>query len=123
MIVFATNLRPSDLVDEAFLRRIHYKVFAQSPTPDEYKQIFKNCCVEQGVEYRADVVDGLLASYYRPRQVPLRACHPRDLLNQAVALAVYRREPFEVSSELLEAACGSYFVDERSDAPDLQPHS
>src|SRR4051794_34128579 len=54
MIVFATNIRPGELVDEAFLRRIHYKIFAESPSRAEFLQIFENCCAEAGIEYRPD---------------------------------------------------------------------
>ena len=43
LVVFATNIKPAELVDEAFLRRIHYKVFAESPTLAEFMQIFENC--------------------------------------------------------------------------------
>jgi len=49
LVIFATNIKPADLVDEAFLRRIHYKVFAESPTVAEFKQIFENCCRDRGV--------------------------------------------------------------------------
>ncbi len=51
LIVFATNLRPTDLVDEAFLRRIHYKVFAENPTRQDFKKIFERCCEERGIPY------------------------------------------------------------------------
>ena len=44
LVVFATNVKPQDLVDEAFLRRIQYKIFAESPTRAEFLQIFENCC-------------------------------------------------------------------------------
>ena len=44
LIVFATNVRPAELVDEAFLRRIQYKILAESPTVDEFKAIFASCC-------------------------------------------------------------------------------
>ena len=46
--VFATNIKPAELVDEAFLRRIQYKVFAENPTDEEFHKIFENCCREQG---------------------------------------------------------------------------
>jgi predicted ATPase with chaperone activity len=113
MIVFATNIRPAELVDEAFLRRIHYKIFAESPTKAEFLQIFQNCCREQNLDYRPDVVEGLLSSYFKPRQIQLRGCQPRDLLNQVVSLAEYLGEPPALKSELLEAACAAYFVDDR----------
>jgi predicted ATPase with chaperone activity len=113
LIVFATNIKPADLVDEAFLRRIQYKIFAESPTREEFLRIFENCCAEKEIEYRQDVVLKLLESYYRPRQIQLRGCHPRDLLNQAISLAEYLDRPPELTLELLEAACASYFVDDR----------
>ncbi len=113
MIVFATNIRPAELVDEAFLRRIHYKIFAESPTKAEFLQIFENCCRDQQLEYRPDVIEHLLSTYFKPRQIQLRGCQPRDLLNQVVSLAEYLGELPAVTSELLEAACAAYFVDDR----------
>jgi predicted ATPase with chaperone activity len=113
LIVFATNIRPQELVDEAFLRRIQYKIFAESPTRAEFLQIFRNCCRAMRIEYREDVIEQLLVSYYRPRHIQLRGCHPRDLINQAISLAHYYGKPAELTAEVLEAACASYFVDDR----------
>jgi SpoVK/Ycf46/Vps4 family AAA+-type ATPase len=113
LVVFATNVKPQDLVDEAFLRRIQYKIFAESPTRDEFLQIFQNCCRDKNIDYRPDVVEDLLVSYYRPRQIQLRGCQPRDLINQAISLAEYYGKPPELTKEILEAACASYFVDDR----------
>jgi predicted ATPase with chaperone activity len=112
LIVFATNIKPGDLVDEAFLRRIHYKIFAESPTKADFLQIFENCCRDKGLEYRPDVVEHMLTTYYRPRQIQLRGCQPRDLLDQAIYLAHYLGETPEVRQDLLEAACAAYFVDD-----------
>ncbi|MBA3884535.1 MAG: ATP-binding protein [Acidobacteria bacterium] len=114
MIVFATNINPAQLVDEAFIRRIQYKILAESPTVADYLHIFENCCAQHGIEFRPDVVQGLVTDYYQPRGLPLRGCHPRDLLDQAKSLAQYLEEPFELRADLLAAACDSYFVDERS---------
>ena len=117
LMVFATNIKPQDLVDEAFLRRIHYKIFAESPSRAEFFEIFENCCRENGIEYRAEVVENLLVGYYRPRQIQLRGCHPRDLINQAVYLAEYLGQPAALTPEVMELACASYFVDDRESAP------
>ena len=116
LMVFATNIKPQDLVDEAFLRRIHYKIFAESPSRAEYFEIFENCCRENGIEYRAEVVEKLLVDYYRPRQIQLRGCHPRDLISQAVYLAEYLGQPAALTPEVMELACASYFVDNRESA-------
>jgi len=117
LVVFATNIRPSELVDEAFLRRIHYKVFAESPTVADFKQIFAKCCAERSVSFDEALVDDLLLRYYRPRNIALRGCHPRDLLDQALAQASYLGEERRLTPALLEAACASYFVDDTEPAP------
>jgi hypothetical protein len=116
LVVFATNIRPSELVDEAFLRRIHYKVFAESPTVVDFRHIFENCCRERQIPYDNAIVDHLLHHYYRPRNLTLRGCHPRDLIDQALAQAAYLGEPRQLTNELLEAACASYFVDDTETA-------
>ena len=117
LVVFATNIRPSELVDEAFLRRIHYKVFCESPTVADFKEIFSKCCAERGIEYDAALIEDLLQTYYRPRKLALRGCHPRDLLDQALAQASYLGEERRLTPALLEAACASYFVDDTEPAP------
>jgi SpoVK/Ycf46/Vps4 family AAA+-type ATPase len=113
LVIFATNIRPADLVDEAFLRRIRYKVFAESPTVAEFMQIFENACGQKGLSFDASLVRHMLQQYYQPREIALRGCQPRDLIEQALSLADYRGEPRQLSSDLLEAACAGYFVDER----------
>ena len=119
LVVFATNLQPSELVDEAFLRRIHAKVCANGPTSDEYRQIFQNCCAERGIAYDPILIEHLFDTFYRPRQVALRGCHPRDLIDHALALADYRGLPHHLTPELLDHACAVYFVDDRPVAPAL----
>jgi predicted ATPase with chaperone activity len=112
LVVFATNLRPAELVDEAFLRRIHYKVFAESPTLADFKQIFERCCAEREIDYDDTVVDALIQDVYVPRGIQIRGSHPRDLIDHALALADYRGEPRRLTAPLLRAACDSYFVDD-----------
>lgn len=115
MIVFATNVRPTELVDEAFLRRIQYKIFAESPSIEDFKTIFAQCCRDLNATADTGVVEQLLIDYYRPRKIALRGCHPRDLIKQALSLASYHDRPPHLTMELLEAACNSYFVDDRED--------
>jgi len=112
LVVFATNIKPSELVDEAFLRRIHYKVFAESPTLADFTQIYKGYCSAKGLQYDQSHVDFLVDGYFRPRGIKPRGCHPRDLIEQALAHADYTGAPRELTTELLEAACAGYFVDD-----------
>jgi hypothetical protein len=116
LVVFATNIKPADLVDEAFLRRIHYKVFAESPTRADFELIFENYCRDRNLTYEPAMVDHLLMNYFRPRGIQIRGCHPRDLIEQALAHAEYTGQPPRLTNELLEAACAGYFVDDTEDA-------
>ena len=112
LVVFATNIRPSELVDEAFLRRIHFKIFAESPTVTDYMRIFERYCEQCGVAFDPALVEDLLLHYYHPRQLPLRGCHPRDIIDQALSLADYLGQPKVLTRDVLRAACQSYFVDD-----------
>jgi len=115
LLVLATNIKPAELVDEAFLRRIHYKVFAESPDRTAFVQIFQNYCAASGVRFDPEVVGSMLDSYFRPRRIPLRGCQPRDLIEQALAIAEYTGQPRELTADLLQRACDSYFLEDRSD--------
>jgi dynein-related subfamily AAA family protein len=111
-IVFATNLKPESLADEAFLRRIPYKILAKNPTMDEYCRIFEMNCRRRHLKFDPVMVEYLNRKYYQPRKLQMRACHPRDLIEQVVDICRYQdREPV-LTRELLDAACGSYFLEE-----------
>lgn len=112
LIVFATNIKPSELVDEAFLRRIRYRVLAEGPTVEEFREIFQGCCVERGLPYDDRLVEGLLDGFYRPRGIALRGCHPRDLIEQALSMAQYLGRPRQLTTELLDEVGEGYFVED-----------
>ena len=113
LLVLATNLKPTELADEAFLRRIQYKIFAESPKVEDFIRIFSNYCKAKEIPFERSVVEHMLQEYYRPNKVPLRGCQPRDLINQALALASYLGQPARLTPELMDAACRSYFVQDR----------
>lgn len=112
LIVFATNLKPRDLVDEAFFRRIKYKVYAESPSRDEFIEIFGKCCLERALPFDRTVVEALIATELEPRQIKLRGCQPRDLIEHALSLAEYIDKPRELTHDLMTAACATYFFDD-----------
>ena len=112
-VVFTTNLKPADLVDEAFLRRVRYKVYAESPTRQEFVRIFANYCRQVHVSFEPAVVDNLIDGRLLRRRIKLRGCQPRDLVDHALAAAEYAGQPRQLTLALLEAACDSYFVDDR----------
>ncbi|HEY2432648.1 MAG TPA: hypothetical protein VGI12_08230 [Vicinamibacterales bacterium] len=111
-VIFATNLRPQSLADEAFLRRIPYKIRAKNPTVEEFGRIWELNCRRRGLAYDPEVIEYLQARYYRPRKLEMRACHPRDLIEQVVDMCRYSGSATEISNQLLDRACGSYFLEE-----------
>jgi hypothetical protein len=111
-IVFATNLKPESLADEAFLRRIRYKILAKNPTVDEYCQIFELNCRKRGLSFDPVMIEYLERRYYQPRKLQMRACHPRDLVEQVVDICRYHHRTPAITRELLDQACGSYFLEE-----------
>jgi len=111
LIVFATNLDPKSLADEAFLRRIPYKIPVVDPTLDEYTKIFELNCRMRNLKFDPVIVQYLKAKHYEPAGRPFRACHPRDLIDQMVSLCRYRGVAPTISRELLDRACRTYFVD------------
>jgi hypothetical protein len=110
LIIFSTNLEPADLVDEAFLRRIPYKVHIADPSEDEFRRLFAHCSPSLGFEYRPDVVEHLLARHYRPVNRCRRRCHPRDLLVQIRNYCAYNDLPFEMRPEYFDRVIASYFT-------------
>ena len=112
-VVFATNIKPSELVDEAFLRRIQYKVLAESPTPAEFTEIFRNYCASKQLPFESSIADYVITKEIRPRGINMRGCHPRDLIEHALAIAKYLDQPRQLTTSLLSEACASYFVEDR----------
>jgi predicted ATPase with chaperone activity len=108
---FSTNLAPDALADEAFMRRIRYKVEIPDPTPDEFRAIFAQVSAEQGIEFQGEAVDYLFRQWYQPYQRALRGCHPRDLIEAVVDSARYSEsgQPV-VTPESLDEVCHTYFL-------------
>jgi predicted ATPase with chaperone activity len=108
LIIFSTNINPDSLVDEAFLRRVPYKIFVEDPDADEYRRLVKAVCGQLGFTYVPEAADHLLAFYNRTGK-SLRRCHPRDLLLQVRNYCVYRKLDLVLRPEYLDQACRSYF--------------
>ena len=110
LIIFSTNLEPSDLVDEAFLRRIPYKIEIADPSEEEFHALFKMYAESYDCEYRPEVVNYLLDTHYRPYSRGRRRCHPRDLLNQVRNFCSYNDRPLEMREDYFDRVVRSYFT-------------
>ena len=110
LIIFATNLDPSQLVDEAFLRRIHYKVEVPNPSRAQYEEIARRECQAHGVAYAPSAIEQVYGEYYGKRGIQARACHPRDILDHVCDVARYLEREATLSPDLIRRACDSYFL-------------
>lgn len=108
-LVFSTNLDPKDLVDDAFLRRVRYKLKVEAPDERAYREIFRAQCERKGVAYD-EVAVGAFVRRLRDSGRAIAACQPRDLLEQLVDHAVYRSERPSLTAEALDRAAGTYFT-------------
>jgi len=108
LLIFATNLHLKDLVDEAFLRRMGYRLHIPPPTRKQYISIFEGVLKENGLDYDEKLLEFLLQRY-EEEQRPLRCCEPRDLIHNVLDICRYVGKPPELSRELLERAWFNYF--------------
>jgi predicted ATPase with chaperone activity len=110
LILFSTNLEPTDLADEAFLRRIPYKINVPDPDEEEFHRLFETYAPAIGCDYNSEAVDHLLEQHYRPTGRPLRRCHPRDLLLQTRNYCRYVGCEVEMKAEYFDLVVENYFT-------------
>ncbi|MCC4115641.1 ATP-binding protein [Aromatoleum toluclasticum] len=110
VLVFSTNLMPSQVADPAFLRRLGYKIHIGPMNEDEYRNIFTRVCEERGVPYDETAFRTLLHDYHKVHNKPLLACFPRDIIGQIADLARYRGEPARLTPDALHWAWHNYFA-------------
>jgi predicted ATPase with chaperone activity len=109
LIIFSTNLDPNSLVDDAFLRRIPYKIHVKDPSEAQYKQIFKMLCVKYDIAFEEAPFNYLIQRHYAGKR-PFRGCQPRDILEQILNASSYKRETPQLTESLLDMACQNYFA-------------
>ncbi len=110
LIVFSTNLNPRDLVDEAFLRRIRYKIPINDPTPEQFREIWKLVSRGKKVPYADEVVDYFIQKHIEPQGRPLRGCLPRDILDHVVDACRFEQKEITLTPARIDEAARAYFV-------------
>ena len=110
LVVFATNLDPSKMMDEAFLRRIQSKIKVDFANPEQFHEIFRRVCLQSSLSYDATVVDELIQIISLEYKEPLRACYPRDLVRQILSSARYSEKEPSLNRETVAEACRNYFL-------------
>lgn len=110
LVVFSTNLEPKDLVDDAFLRRIPYKIEVCNPTETEFRQLFEIMCPKMGCDFDQETIDHLIQVHYLDVERPFRCCQPRDLLLQVKNMCLFRQQPMVLNRDNIDFAVQNYFA-------------
>ena len=108
LLIFATNLDPSDLVDDAFLRRMGYRLYINPPDREMYAAIFEQFVRNSGFAFDRRQLDFVFSLYDADKR-PLRGCEPRDLIQRCADLCQYENRPLAITDELLQLAWKNYF--------------
>lgn len=111
-LVFSTNLRPQQLGDEAFLRRIQYKMFVRSPEVEEFTTIFRRYCASQQVVCDGQTIREYIERRYLSTGKKFRRCQPRDVISHAIDLIRFERLPMVLTGDVLDRAFDMTFVSE-----------
>lgn len=108
LLIFASNLTSGDLAEEAFLRRLGYRLVAESPSAETYARIFRRAVEDRRLRYDRRLLDMLLARY-RDEQREMRSCQPRDLIDRCADICHHENRQFILTEPLLERAWLYYF--------------
>jgi hypothetical protein len=110
ILVFSTNMAPRDIADEAFLRRIGYKIHVGPLDEADYRRIFQAVCDEKGVRYCESAFEYLIREHHRKEGRPLLACYPRDIVGQIRDFSLFRQAAPELTPQTLDWAWKNYFA-------------
>jgi hypothetical protein len=111
IVLFSTNIEPRKLADEAFLRRIGYKIHVDHVSEADYTAICRQVADRIGLPWREEVVRYLIDQEHGVRKIPLSACHPGDILSRMAEICVYEGVAPRMDEVLARRACRDYFTE------------
>ncbi len=115
VLIIATNLSPESVTDPAFLRRMGYRLYLGSPTPEQYTRIFTQYAQKVGAAVAPEVIEMVL-NRYKEQNRELRACEPRDLIERSKDICRFHNRPLELTPKVLELAWAGYFGEQTGSA-------
>jgi hypothetical protein len=110
LVVFSTNLNPSDLADEAFLRRIPNKVYVGDVDDHSFDLIFERETRQQEIPCDLDSAECLRALCKRHGSDLLRACYPADICRILHWISEYEGRSVTATKAEFERAVALYFA-------------
>ena len=109
LLAFSTNLDPNELCDEAFMRRIKYKVHVSDPTEEQFRELWNQEIEKQGFSNSDNAFEHLMKTHFRSSQRQMRFCHVCDLLDHIRDFCEFHELPLTVKPETIDVAAMNYF--------------
>ena len=109
-LIFSSNLNPDDLGDEAFLRRLEYKMFMKNPSKSEFKVIFQEFALKMDLACSDALVEAVIDDHYVRTGRKFRRCHPRDVIRATIDLIKFEKQPYQLTKEMIDRAFELKFV-------------
>ena len=122
LTIFSTNLDPSDLVDEAFLRRIPFKIEVPNPTVADFRGLIETCCRQLEIEFDADVTEYMMERHFHQAERSMRFCQPRDLMQLVDVRFRFLGLPRKLTRDAVDEATQLYFGTVRGSEKPAQMH-
>jgi predicted ATPase with chaperone activity len=120
LVVFSTNLAPQDLMDDAFLRRIPYKIYVGAPSETDYREIFRRVCAHFKLDLPNGLIDRMLKDLYKAQDRAIASYHPKFLIDRVMDCCRYLGEKPELKWEYLLTAWQNLFVEKAEKSPPPQ---
>ena len=109
VLIFSTNIDPTELLDEAFLRRLGYKVKFSAIDKSAYSKIWANMCAVKNIAVETGVLEQVI-EWYETKKRAFLPCQPRDLLEIGLNLAHFNNEN-AITKETMRLAWSTYFIE------------
>jgi hypothetical protein len=104
LVIFSTNLRPTEVADEGMLRRLHYKIEVAEPSQEDYARIWTRICDERGIALPDGMISFLEENLYARHGISRAGYHPRYLVDQVAAICEYEGQPLWLDKARLRVA-------------------
>jgi hypothetical protein len=110
LVVFASNIDPNQLMDVAFLRRIQTKILIGAATEEQFCEVFRRVAADRGLECDPCIPKELISFIKNVLKEELRACYPRDIVNQICWAAKYEAKEPVLDQAAVMRAVDAYFL-------------
>jgi hypothetical protein len=110
MVVFSTNFPPNELMDEAALRRINYKVHVAPPTPEDFKEIYRRVVQAHGLTPFPDVLAYLMDEFFPESGLTPAGFHPKFIVEHVIARCHFESVQPRLTSDRVKEAVQNLVV-------------